>query len=183
MSNNTNVDISADSNYISFFEINRDDKIKKELFVFYLYKIANSSDSPLSLKLDILLDNTQKNLLFDQLLVEANINENDILFSNILGNEINAIRNMKLSDSTLQCDRIKGFFRQNPPKNNKVQHKIDAMFKHIRDSFAHGRIAINASFLILEDKKQQLTGRFIVTFDVLQKWKSKIEEFMLSIDH
>lgn len=182
MSNSTDIDISTDCNYTSLFETDFDVKIVKDLFTFYLYKIANSSDSPLSMRLDVILDNSQKDLLFNKLLIDANISDNDILFSNFLRNEIKTIKAMELSDTTLKCDRVKGFFHQNLSKKNNAQHKLDAMFKHIRDSFAHGRIALATPFLILEDKRNELTGRFVVTIDILQKWKVSIEEFMLRID-
>ena len=177
MSNNTIDDISKDSNYTSLFESNVDDETIKILFDFYLYKIANGSDSPLSMRIDILLSDEQKDLLFNQLLVDANINKDDILFSSFLVHEIKTIRIMELSDTTLRCDRIKGFFHQTA-NGRTSQHKLDSMFKHIRNSFAHGRISTTSAFLILEDKRNTLTSRFIVTLDVLQKWKDRIEKFV-----
>ena len=178
MNKDTSIDISRESYYTSLFQSNFDVNVVHSLFEFYLYKMASSVDSPLSLKLDDSLSCEQKDFLFNQLLIDADINEADILFSQILRNEIKTIRIMGLSDTTLRCDRIKGFFHQKRSKDNKVQHKLDSMFNHIRNSFAHGRISITSEFLILEDKYNELTSRFVVTFDVLQKWKCRTESLL-----
>ena len=177
------IDISKDSSCSSIFQSNIDSKILLSLSDFFQYQMANTSDSPLSLKIDSNLSEKQKNELYARLLNSANIVDSDILFSPILRNKINEIRKMELSDSTLKCDRIKGFFHQkNPSKSGVSQHKVDALFKHIRDSFAHGRISFVDSFLILEDKVNELTGRLVITTGVLYQWKTVIEDYLLEIN-
>ena len=173
------IDISKDSSYTSIFQAEFDSKAILMLSDFYQYKTANSNDSPLSLKIDLVLSDAQKDELFKKLLNSAGISDSDILFNSILRNKINDIRKMELSDNTLKCDRIKGFFHQkNHSKTGTSQHKIDSMFKHIRDSFAHGRISFEGPFLVLEDKVNELTGRFIITVDALCQWKTLIENFL-----
>lgn len=177
------IDISKDSSYASIFQSNIDCKNLLSLSDFFQYQMANSNDSPLSLKIDLNLSENQKDDLYEKLLKSANITDSDILFSSILRNKINDIRKMKLSDSTLKCDRIKGFFHQkNPSKSGISQHKLDSLFKHIRDSFAHGRIAFVGSFLVLEDKVNEFTGRLVITTDVLCQWKTVIEDYLLEIN-
>ena len=177
------IDISQDSDYQSVFLSSIDSKTLLMIADFFQYRTANSYDSPLSLKIDLLLSEAQKDELFKRLLDSANILDSDILFSSILRNNIKEIREMELSDLTLRCDRIKGFFHQNnqPMKNGLSQHKIDSLFKHVRDAFAHGRIASVEPFLLLEDKKKQLTGRLIITIDALLKWKIVVEEYLQEI--
>lgn len=180
---NIPVDISKESKYESIYNLNIDPKMLIMLCDFFQYRTANEIDSPLSLKLDSMLSETQKDELYNNLLKSINANECDFLFNSILRNKIKEIRLMELSDTTLKCDRIKGFFHQkNPNSNGASQHKIDSLFKRIRDSFAHGRIAFVGSYLILEDKKEQLTGRLIITVDALLKWKNVIDEFMCNIN-
>ncbi len=172
------VDISKDSNYTSVFTSEIDKDVLSCLCDFYQYKAANASDSPLSIKIDVLLSNAEKDELYSKLLEVANLKEEDFLFNSLLRNKIKDIRGMNLSDNTLTCDRIKGFFHQKQPsKSGKIQHKIDSMLKHIRDSFAHGRISFVNEYLILEDKKNELTSRLVITLDVLIKWKNIIEQY------
>lgn len=176
------IDISKDSSYTSIFQAEIDYETILLLSDFYQYQTANSNDSPLSLKIDLRLSEAQKDELFKRLLDSAGISESDILFNSILRNKINDIRKMELSDNTLKCDRIKGFFHQkNKSKSGTTQHKIDSMFKHIRDSFAHGRIYSEGSFLVLEDKVNEMTGRLVITVNVLCQWKTLIEKFLLEI--
>ena len=46
------IDISKDSSYSSIFQSNIDSKILLSLSDFFQYQMANTSDSPLSLKID-----------------------------------------------------------------------------------------------------------------------------------
>ena len=177
------IDISKDSSYASVFQAGFDSKTILALSDFYQYRIANANDSPLSLKIDLMLSDAQKDELFKGLLSSVGVSDSDILFSSILRNKINDIRKMELSDNTLKCDRIKGFFHQkNQSKTGISQHKIDSMFKHIRNSFAHGRISFNSSFLVLEDKVNELTGRLVITVDALCRWQTLIENFLLELN-
>ena len=172
------VDISRDSSYISLYEKYANNSKMVLMCNFFQYYSANKSDSPISMELDTLLTDEQKDELFSKLIDVAKIKKDDIIFNSILRNKIKEIREMELSDETLNCDRIKGFIHQNnPPKNGRAQHEIDALFKRIRDAFAHGRTAFNGEFLILEDKSKQLTGRLIITEHVLLEWKKTIEQF------
>lgn len=177
------IDISKESDYISIFETNYDINELLEIVNFFQYKVANEKDSPLSLKLDSTLSDSQKDILYDTLIQSVHGDYNDFLFNGFLRNGIKEIRIMGLSDNTLNCDKIKGFFHQNNPKTcKKNQHKLDSLFKHIRNSFAHGRIAENNSYLILEDKNKELTGRLIITFSALLLWKKEIELYLKQIN-
>ena len=106
---------------------------------------------------------------------KANLDESKLVFSPILRNNIEEIRKLELSDNTLNCNCVKGFFQINKKSN---QHKLDCMFKRIRDSFAHGRIGAVDDYLILEDKTNELTGRFVVTKDILILWMEVVQLYV-----
>lgn len=148
------------------------------LQAFYQYTTANANQSPLSAKLDEILTDDEKDTLWKQMLIIAKINENKFIFNPRLRNKICDIRTLGLSDTTLVCDSVKGFIHQNDPSKNekRSQHKLDALLKRMRDAFAHGRIAISGEYLILEDKKNELTARIIVTTDVLEQWMNIINK-------
>ena len=177
--NNTAVDICKDSDYTSVFQFDFQSTDFLSLIEFYLYRIANSKDSPLSYGIDTSLSEVQKDTLYSRLLALIGVPEADFLFSPILRNNIKEIRTMKLSDTTLESDRIKGFFLQsNSGKEKIVQHKLDAMLKHIRDSFAHGRVGRMGEYIILEDKVNELTARLIITIEALYIWKAEILSYL-----
>lgn len=182
MSVKEEIDISIESVYSSVFERFSSCDIL-DLVDFYQYKTANTKGSPLSLQLDIELSDDQKEELFIKLLDVANADENDFIFSPILRNQIKEIRQLELSDTTLNCDRVKGFFNQSKHKKRegRLQLKIDALFKHIRNSFAHGRICFSNDFLIFEDKVNELTARLIITVDILKQWKLTILQYINDI--
>ena len=167
------IDLSKDSPYLSIFQISFEDVPR--LVEFYLYRVAEAKDSPLSFKLDVVLNEAQKDALFSLLLSKANVDESKLVFSQFLRNSIEQIRNLELSDNTLNCNCVKGFFQINKKSN---QHKLDCMFKRIRDSFAHGRIGIANDYLILEDKVNELTGRFVVTKDILLLWMDLVRTYI-----
>ena len=77
-----------------------------------------------------------------------------------------------MSDNTLNCNKVKGFVRK-----DKETHELDEVLNRIRNSFAHGRIAKSGEYLIFEDKKNELTARIVLTFDVLEKWMNIINAF------
>lgn len=159
-------DIIKESNYESAFEFLPKETLYK-LFEFYLYKIANSSDSPLSLQIDKKLNNIQKNNFLQKIFDECDIKRENFISEVFLKNNIKDIHDLGLSDKNFVCDKIKGFIQT--PKNTEF---IDSLFKRIRDSFAHGRIARSPDnkYLILEDKTNQLTGRIVINTDILLKW-------------
>lgn len=145
---------------------------------FFQYIAANTSDSPLSARLDEILTDADKDDVWQKMLDAVGADDNDFVFNSILRNKIQDIQALGLSDTTLVCDKVKGFIHQNAPdKNgNNSQHKLDAFLKRVRDAFAHGRVAAFGEYLIFEDKVKQLTGRIIVTVDVLEKWMKILED-------
>lgn len=169
------VDISKGSTYILPNQTPLANNV--EIQPFFQYVAANTSDSPLSAKLDEILTDDEKDDVWSKMLAVSGSDENDFVFASILRNRIQDIQALKLSDTTLACDKVKGFVHQNPPaKNgNRSQHKLDALLKRMRDAFAHGRIASVNDYLILEDKREQLTGRIIITVDVLEEWIKILE--------
>lgn len=175
------VDISKDSTYVSIFRIVEDKALIARLFEFYLYSLANTSDSPLSYGASDSLSNEQKDSLLKKLFDSISVSESDMLFDPILRNKIKDIRKMNLSDTTLQCDRIKGFFHISSSKSKAgttKQHKFDSLFKHIRNSFAHGRIAPCRDYMILEDKVNEMTGRLVISIEALDEWISIISDYL-----
>lgn len=174
------VDISKDSTYVSIFQIVEDKALIARLFEFYLYSLANTSDSPLSYGANDSLSNEQKDSLLKKIFDSISVSESDMLFDSILRNRIEVIREMNLSDSTLQCDRIKGFLHiVSGNKKRPNQHKFDCLFKHIRNSFAHGRIAPCGDYIILEDKVNEMTGRLVISIEALDKWISIIDDYLV----
>lgn len=173
------VDISKESNYCSILLQCKLDNDLVEICDFFQYRTANEHDCPLSFKIDSIFTDAQKDELYNMLLDAADIYKEDFLFNSLLRNRIKDIRMLELSDSTLKCDRIKGFFHQNnPSKNGRSQHQIDSVFKHIRNAFAHGRICFNNEYIIMEDKQNELTARLIISLSALRKWKQTIEEYV-----
>lgn len=172
------IDINKDSLYINPLDTPLANDISVQFF--FQYVAANSSDSPLSARLNEILSSEEKDELWKSLLLLAGATEEQFLFSSILRNKIEEIRKMQLSDTTLVCDRTKGFMHQkSPPKDGKItEHYVDALFKRMRDAFAHGRIAYNGEFFILEDKKNELTARIVISLDVLRQWKEHIESII-----
>ena len=146
-----------------------------------MYKLANTDDSPHSLKIDKELSIDQKDKLWERLLESASAMDEDFIFEPILRNKIVRIRELKLSDTTLLCDKVKGFLQHKTSKTESNPHKIDTLFKRIRDSFAHGRIAQCNEYLILEDKKNELTGRIIITTSILLDWAKIIDDFIKAL--
>jgi len=169
------IDISQDSNYVLPKSIHGLEN--GELQAYYQYYFANEKDSPLSIQIDLILDDSEKDVLLSNMLSAINVSLDDFMFNSFLRNDITAIRSNKLSDTTISCDRIKGFFQINTKCN---QHKLDCILKRIRDSFAHGRIATDGTYLILEDKTKELTGRLIITVEALELWKTEIIKMMQS---
>ena len=168
------VNINKDSIYSTLDTIFSNDNLI-HLQNFYQYKMANTKDSPLSLKLDTTLSDTEKDALWQELLSSANTVETNFIFIDNFSQYNSDILQLHLSDTNLLCDRLKGFLQ----KKKTIPHKIDILFNRIRNSFAHGRIAKVDSYLIFEDKTtNQLTARIVLTENVLINWKKSIELFL-----
>ena len=184
MGNNTPIDISAESAYSSVYERYKANPELIDLCQFFQYKTANDADSPLSLKLDLRLSDDQKDSLMQRLLDSANAPNCDFLFeSSFLKHRIDEIRKLEISDKTLVCDRTKGFFlKKKKLSDGRNSHNFDDLFRHIRNSFAHGRICFNADFLVFEDKVNELTARFVTTIQVLTSWKEIIITYSQEIE-
>ena len=148
------IDIIKDSQYINPLDTPLAEDISIQFF--FQYITANATDSPLSACLDKVLSSTEKEDLWESLLRIAGASEDDFLFNSLLRNKIEDIRKMKLSDTTVVCDRVKGFmYIKNRSKEKEImEYHVDALFKRMRDAFAHGRVSYNGDFFILEDKKK-----------------------------
>lgn len=165
--------IEKESKYIIPFELwDRDTACA--LFEFYLYNMARKKDSPLSYNLEEELTDTQKQELLIHLLKLADSNEENFICACFLRNKIKDIRNLMLSDETLTCDKVKGFLQ-----SETETITFDTLMKRIRNSFAHGRISRSQdqAFLILEDKRNQLTGRIILRNQTLMEWRDAIVSY------
>ena len=177
---NINPDICKDSPYSSPIQIFSEDWT--DVHEFFQYYAANSDDSPLSLKMDIEFTETQKDELWKQMLISISAADADFLSDSMLRNRIVDIQGMKLSDTTLVCDRNKGFYHMGrASKSRNKTHKTYWFFKRVRDAFAHGRIAMCNDYLILEDKANELTGRIVITKDALRTWMNAIIKYRNSI--
>jgi len=83
-----------------------------------------------------------------------------------------------LSDETFVPDRSKGFFCRHVPNNKQKgsqECEFDCIIKHIRNSFAHGRVTDAGKYAILEDKKNNLTMRLVIEPGVLLDWADEIQ--------
>lgn len=169
------IDISQDSNYVLPKSIQGLDN--GELQAYYQYYFANEKDSPLSIKIDTLLTDSEKNILLNSLYGVIALSNTKLLFNSILHNPAPyaTIQSLKLNDNNFVVDEIKGFFHK---KN--TEHELDCILRHTRNSFAHGRVAFENNYIILEDKVNQLTARFVVTIEMLEKWKNEILQYMKS---
>lgn len=163
--------IKKESSYILPFKL-WDSEIACALFEFYLYNMANKSDSPLSYDLSRKLDDAQKQALLIHLLDIVGSQEEDFICARFLNHKMTDIKNAGLSDNTLTCDRIKGFLQS--PSNT---FNFDILMKRIRDAFAHGRIARSGdqAYLILEDMRNDLSGRIVIKNDTLIIWRDEIK--------
>ena len=80
MANNTQpVDISQESNYVLPKSIQGLEN--GELQAYYQYYFANESDSPLSVKVDSILSDAEKDTLLTQMFVAINASPNDFIFN------------------------------------------------------------------------------------------------------
>jgi hypothetical protein len=174
-----NHSIDTASEYEAISSIFTSEEISK-IFEFYLHRGAISTDSPLSLRLDTSLDDTNRELLYNDLLKTAGIDSSNFIFGPDLtkGKRKLAIITQKLDDINFICDGVKGFFN-----GDKLTQNVCCLFKRIRNSLAHGRIAVNGKFLILEDKgTSHLTARLVITKEILLKWITIVEDFVTTIE-
>lgn len=177
MKSTSPIDISKDSDYVLPKSIEKLEN--SDLQSYFQYYFARSDISPLSLDIENKLSDSEKDLLYDILIKRIGASSNDFIFGSPLRSRINDIRKLELSDSTLKIDKTKGFFHvYYNPQSRISESKIDSMLKHIRNSFAHGRIAFISDHLIIEDKKNEFSGRLVITIDDLEIWKNEIVSFM-----
>ena len=165
------IDINKDSSYTSPIILFSGEKSKLQHFFQYL--AVKQKMSPLSMGIQEIMDGEEKDLLWRSLLGAAETTEENFIFAQPLRNKIKEIRELQLSDNTLNCNKVKGFVRK-----DKETHELDEVLNRIRNSFAHGRIAKSGEYLIFEDKKNELTARIVLTFDVLEKWMNIINAFI-----
>ncbi|MDR0861470.1 MAG: hypothetical protein LBN30_01635 [Oscillospiraceae bacterium] len=176
---NNGLIITRDSDYRYPDEIISKDAIF-EFYRFYVCKATKYSAN--SVKKPFELANHEKELLLSTLLSHSNISEdNFVVLENALLNlpqnaqAVSNIIHLQLDDTSFCVNSEKGFFLA--PSG----HKLDWLLNHIRDSFAHARIAKQNGFIILEDKKPggtQLTARLVLLESTLLRWVNIIEDFM-----
>ena len=168
---NQPIDISLESSYVSPLDTPLSEDVSIQFF--FQYVTANKKDSPLSAQLDHELSPVEKDELWNLMLESVGATNEQFVFDSFLHNRISSIRRLRLSDNTLICDCTKGFIN-----TSQEPHILDALFKRMRDAFAHGRIGYSDGFFILEDKRNTLTGRIVISFDGLKKWKQTIKDYI-----
>ena len=106
------IDISQDSNYVLPKSIHGLEN--GELQAYYQYYFANENDSPLSIKIDTILSDSEKDTLFNTLCGIISLSTSKLLFNQILHNPVpySTIQSLKLNDKNLTIDEIKGFFHK-----------------------------------------------------------------------
>lgn len=168
---NQPIDISLESSYVFPLDTPLSEDISIQFF--FQYGTVNAETSPLSVRLDKVLSSVEKDELWNLMLESADATSERFVFDSILRNRISLIRSLGLSDTTLVCDHTKGFVHV--PQG---MHRLDALFKRMRNAFAHGRIGYSDGFFILEDKLNTITGRIIISFDGLKQWKQNIKNYI-----
>ena len=154
-----------------------------ELQSFYQYSFTTKKLSPQSWGLQENLTTIQKDELYAELLSTVGMVDQDLFFSSTLGlyynNDILTIQKMGLSDSTFICDRRKGFSQINNATGKRPkEHKLTALSRRLRDSFAHGRIGSYGKYVLFEDVKNSITGRIVLEKDDILTWKRVIEKYI-----
>ena len=146
---------------------------------FYQYRMVDPSISVLSNGLSKKLSIMEKDQLWDKLLSAADASNNNFIFGSLLWSREREIVALQMSDSTLTCDQVKGVIRW---ESSLIEfgdqiHKLDLLFLHIRNAFAHGRIAAIDGFLVFEDRDnlQQLNARIVLTEKALLSWMKIIQ--------
>lgn len=156
---------------------------------FFQYQFSTKRLSPQSWGLQESLTDTQKDDLYNRMLTAVGMTCSDVLFSHSLGlknsPDMKMVVSMGLADSTFICDRRKGFSTiVNTTATRTGEHKLTALSKRLRDSFAHGRIGVFGDYVLLEDQSENkktgtisITGRIVLKKDDLRIWKDTIKQF------
>ena len=156
-----------------------------DLQMFYQHYFAEKRASGISWGVHESLSEPEKDDLYQRLLYSVGMVDSDFLFDSLLRSRIKDIRVMGLSDNTLTYNRKKGFSNIYESRSNaasKNQHKITAISNRIRDAFGHGRFSTKNGFVLIEDKRKDITGRIILMPNDLIVWKGEIESFLTEHD-
>ncbi|MDR3310975.1 MAG: hypothetical protein LBS90_06465 [Oscillospiraceae bacterium] len=153
-----------------------------KLYRFYLYEATRHS----AMTRKVILEGSGAafcDALFEKMCTDNNIpatNFIELTSNGFSAEKKNAILSMRLDDSNFVADMPKGFYFNYTKK--QPTHSLVSILEHIRDSFAHGRIATaqNSKYYIFEDKSdkkesKQLTARFVLSEAVLLSWIDIIE--------
>jgi hypothetical protein len=86
---------------------------------------------------------------------------------------------MGISAFPVQIERQICAFRRASNRDYSYGYS-ESLLYHIRNAFAHGRIAIETvdseQFILLEDtSRRRITARMIISYHTLQNWKKIIE--------
>ena len=180
MAEKTKILIEKDSEYVLPGLIFNTSELT-ELRDFYQFVLPSSSMTPLSFGIDEKLTTTEKDILWNEMILLAGAVEEDFIFSLFLNNKLQDIAALKLDDNSFVADKVKGFAQcKSPNSKGADEHKVDCLFKRIRDALAHGRVAVSGEFIIFEDKTNQMTGRIVLTLKILKNWKEFITRTTLN---
>jgi hypothetical protein len=166
-----------------------------DVFHFFMYYTVDSSSLKSKYKISKLKPEERKSLLAKMMDVSFK-KGSDLLFIRE-DFDISAIIKMKLADDLFLADRVKGFLMLRKVKNG-YQQELGGLLTCVRNSLAHGMIAIHDEFLILEsitEKKYEkeeckqnsneskigrckiVSARIVLTIAILKAWKEIIEDF------
>ena len=144
---------------------------------FYLYRAAPIETCSLSFDFQSRLSNEEKSSLYLRLLDNR---ISSIKATTSIQREADWIEQNHLNDEGLVCDKEKGIYLigSRIPDDNSYALLFDTLLRRVRNSIAHGRVAREGDFLILEDKsqdhknrkKQRLTARFVLLPETLVEW-------------
>lgn len=161
-----------------------------ELQSFFQYSFPPKRLSAQSWGLQENLSDAQKDDLYSKMLTAVGMTDQDLCFTTFLvqdyRNDLPTIQQMGLADSTFICDRRKGFSQiSTGTKYRAAEHKLSALSRRFRDSFAHGRIGQHGDYVLFEDQTENpkkgtttITGRIVLKKDDLKTWKGIIEQYI-----
>lgn len=148
---------------------------------FFQYRAAPVSHTSLSYDIDALLTTSTKCDLYEEMIGDRAAH---FVYCPNLSKALNRLASIGLCDQNLTLDGNKGWFWTRHCDTRNEESKAKAfmeLLRHIRNSIAHGRIALEDGFIILEDSngRESLTARIIVDPESFNEWAMIIERACL----
>ena len=148
---------------------------------FFQYRAAPVTHTSLSYNIDELLTTSTKRHLYEEMVGDR---RDYFLYCPDCTKVLDRLASIGLCDQNLTLDGNKGWFWTRHCDAGNEESKAKAfmgLLRHIRNSIAHGRIALEDGFIILEDfnGKGNLTARIVVDPETFNEWAMIIERVCL----